>query len=114
MSLERIRELLHGDVAPAPARPRQPGAVEVWSHLLVTDGIEVVIEPSRAGCSPEAVRLFIQGVVALHREIMTEAACVADETTVSEQQTGIHPSTFSPRPDQSSSGSHVLCGSARW
>lgn len=84
VSLERIREVLHGDVAPLPPRPRQPGAVEVWSHLLVADGIEVVIEPSRAGLSPEAVRQFIQGVIALHREITSGAGGVADKTITPE------------------------------
>jgi len=30
----------------------------------VADGVEVVIEPGRAGLSPEQVRGFIQGVMA--------------------------------------------------
>ena len=65
VSLERIREMLHSDQqAPIPARPRAPGSVEVRSHLTVADGIEVVIEPGRAGLSPAQVRDFIQGVMA--------------------------------------------------
>ena len=38
VSLERIRELLSGEVPPVPPRPRGPGTVEVWSHLVVADG----------------------------------------------------------------------------
>ena len=64
VSLERIRELLQGDQAPVPARPHAAGSVEVRSHLTVADGIEVVIEPGRAGLSPEQVRGFIRGVMA--------------------------------------------------
>ena len=72
VSLERIRELLQGEAAPVPPRPRQPGSVTVCSHLHVAEGIEVVIDASRAGLSPERLRQFIQGVLALHREIAAE------------------------------------------
>jgi DNA-binding transcriptional MerR regulator len=64
VSLERIRDLLQGGEAPVPARERAAGSVEVRSHLTVADGIEVVIEPGRAGLSPAQVRGFIQGVMA--------------------------------------------------
>lgn len=71
VSLERIRDLLQGEAAPVPPRPRHPGSVEVCSHLQVADGIEVVIEASRAGLSPEALRRFVQGVIALHQDIVS-------------------------------------------
>lgn len=69
VSLERIRELLQGEAAPVPPRPAVPGSVEVRSHLTVADGIEVVIEPGRAGLSPEQVRQFIKGVMALYGQV---------------------------------------------
>ena len=69
VSLERIRDLLHGDVATVPPRPRVAGAVEVCSHLIVADGIEVVIEPNRAGLSPEQARRFIKEVMAAYAAI---------------------------------------------
>ena len=69
LSLERIRELLDGDVPAAPARPAQAGTVEVRSHLTVADGIELVIEPGRAGLSPEQVRGFARGVMALYQQM---------------------------------------------
>lgn len=69
VSLERIRELLHGEQAPIPPRPRAIGSVEVCSHLTVADGIEVVIEPGRAGLSPEQVRHFIKGVMAVFAQV---------------------------------------------
>lgn len=64
LSLERIRELLHAPADPAllPPAPRRPGTVEVWSHLVVGDGIELVIEPGRARLSPEQVRALFADV----------------------------------------------------
>ena len=70
VSLERIRELLAGGEPPVPPRPRAAGTVEVWSHLVVADGIEITLEPTRARLSPEAVRAFFDGVRRLHREIV--------------------------------------------
>lgn len=69
VSLDRIRELLQGEEAPVPARARKAGSVEVWSHLHVADGLEVVIEPGRAQLSPEQVRAFTRGVIALYGSI---------------------------------------------
>lgn len=69
VSLDRIRELLHGEEAPVPARARKAGSVEVRSHLHVADGLEVVIEPGRAQMSPEQVRAFTRGVMALYASI---------------------------------------------
>ena len=69
VSLERIRELLHGASAPVPPRPRAPGAVEVCSHLNIADGVELVVEPARAGLKPEELRRFFREVLALHRQI---------------------------------------------
>ena len=69
VSLDRIRELLHGDQAPVPARPRVAGSIDVMSHLTVADGVEVVIEPGRAGLSPEQVRSFVKGVMALYAQV---------------------------------------------
>lgn len=69
VSLDRIRELLQGKEAPVPTRARKSGSVEVWSHLHVADGLEVVIEPGRAQMSPEQVREFTRGVMALYSSI---------------------------------------------
>ncbi|MCL4744606.1 MAG: MerR family transcriptional regulator [Burkholderiaceae bacterium] len=69
LSLERIGELLAGAPADVPPRPRGPGTLEVWSHAVVADGIELTIEPSRAGLSPEQLRALFRGVTALYEEI---------------------------------------------
>lgn len=77
VSLERVRGLLRGEEAPVPAKSKKTGSIEVCSHLSVTDGLEVVIEPTRAGLTPEQVREFAKGVIALYASI-TAAKDVQD------------------------------------
>jgi DNA-binding transcriptional MerR regulator len=49
LSLERIGELLKQQAAgPLPPTPRRAGTVEVWSHLVVADGVELTLEPGPA------------------------------------------------------------------
>ena len=69
VSLERIRDLLSGETPAVPPRPRASGAVEVWSHLVIADGIEITLEPGRAGLTTEQARAFFKGVLALHQNI---------------------------------------------
>ena len=69
LSLERIRELLQGGETDLPQPRKRPGSVEVRSHLNVADGIEIVIEPSRAGMTPEQVRQFTRGVMELYASL---------------------------------------------
>lgn len=78
VSLDRIGELLQGEAAPVPPRPRAAGSVEVCSHMTVADGIEVVIEPGRAGLSPEQVRGFVRGVMAVFAQVSDDKAPMAD------------------------------------
>ena len=70
LSLERIGELLKQQAAgPLPPTPRRPGTVEVWSHLVVADGVELTLEPSRAGLTPEEVRAFFRAVTQAYAQI---------------------------------------------
>ena len=79
LSLERIRELLAGGEEDLPPpRPRQPGAVEVKSHILIADGVELMIEPGRAGLSPEAVRELFRRVLTAYDAITKEGEKDAD------------------------------------
>ena len=73
LSLERIRQLLEGaDPAVPPPAPRRAGSVEVRSHLIVADGVELVIEPGRAGLKPEEVRKLFKSVLAAYGDIIKE------------------------------------------
>lgn len=73
LSLERIRELLQGAPPEVPARPRGAGTVEVWSHLVVDDGVELMVDPSRAGLGPEQVRALFAGVGEVMQRIRHDA-----------------------------------------
>jgi DNA-binding transcriptional MerR regulator len=86
VSLERIRELLHGAEAPVPPRPFVAGAVEVRSHLTVADGVEVVIEPGRAGLSPEQVRRFTRAVMTAFESLNTSPTSPGDVAEHSQQE----------------------------
>ena len=72
LSLERIRELIAGAPEDPPRRPVPPGSVEIWSRATVADGLEVHLEPGRAGLTPEQVRAFIRGLAALYRQTRSE------------------------------------------
>jgi DNA-binding transcriptional MerR regulator len=69
VSLERIRDVLSGEPAPVPPRPRQPGSVEVRSHLFVAEGVELEISPERSGLSPEQIRAFVRAVMTSFEDI---------------------------------------------
>jgi len=72
VSLERVRDLLAKPVE-TPALPsRPPGTVEVWSHLIVADGLEMTLEPSRARLSPEQVRRFARLVAQAYEAVRKE------------------------------------------
>jgi DNA-binding transcriptional MerR regulator len=70
LSLDRIGELLRQQATgPLPPTPRRPGTVEVWSHLVVADGVELTLEPGRAGLTPEQVRAFFREVTGAYAQI---------------------------------------------
>jgi DNA-binding transcriptional MerR regulator len=70
LSLERISEVMKQPTnGPLPPTPRRGGTVEVWSHLVVSDGVEVTLEPGRAGLTPEQVRKFFRAVTRAYQEL---------------------------------------------
>jgi len=69
LSLERIRELIHGDVGELPPKKQTPGSIEVWSRISVAPGIELNVEAGVAGLSPEEMRNFFRTVMAAYQEI---------------------------------------------
>lgn len=81
VSLDRIRELLRGEEPPVAPRPRAVGSVSVHSHLTVAEGIEVVIDPERAGLRPEEVRRFVKGVMATYAGLKASGDASEQEQT---------------------------------
>jgi DNA-binding transcriptional MerR regulator len=72
LSLERIKELLAGGEGEGPLPPlhrRKPGDVEVWSHMVIRDGVELNVEPQQADLTPVQIRKLSRGVLKLIREI---------------------------------------------
>ena len=75
LSLERISQLLDEGVEPSagpPPPPTRPGTVEVRSHLMLDDGLELVVEPHRANLSPEQVRDLFKRVTEQFEELKKE------------------------------------------
>ena len=69
LSLERIRDLLHGEVTDLPPPlPKAPGTIEVWSRLQIAPGIELSVEAGVAGLSPEELRNFFRKVLGAYQE----------------------------------------------
>lgn len=68
LSLERIRELLHGEPDDLPPKRQAAGSIEVWSRLLVAPGIELSVEAGTAGLSPDELRTFFRKVMAAYQE----------------------------------------------
>ena len=76
LSLERIQEILTGDQDAdknrkpiPPPLPKKQGSVEVWSHLFVSDGVELHIEPKRAGLNPDQVRTLFREITNFYRNM---------------------------------------------
>ena len=70
LSLDKIGDVLKQQASgPLPPTPRRAGTVEGWSHLVVAEGVEVNLEPGRAGLSPEQVRAFFRGVTQLYQQV---------------------------------------------
>lgn len=73
LSLERIKELMsEPDLGAVPLKPKWPGMVEVWSHMHIADGVELHVEPGRAGLSPEELREFLKAVMLAYENATKE------------------------------------------
>ncbi len=55
-----------------PPIPRQRGSVEVWSHLVIDMGVEILLDPRRSGLTPEQVRALARGVMELFDRLRSE------------------------------------------
>jgi len=71
LSLEAIAEALGTGDGEGPSGLRK-GSVEVWSRVLVDEGVELFVDPQRARLSPEGLRKLARGVADLHGKILEE------------------------------------------
>lgn len=75
LSLDEIRDAIEQGLRPTMAarRASPPGSVEVWSRLTVADGVELSIEPGRAGLKSEDVRALFRQVMRAYETIRKES-----------------------------------------
>lgn len=71
LSLDAIADLLQARSEP-PVAPARAGAVEVRSHLTVSDGLELVVAPDRARLTTTQIRRLFLEVQALHARLLEE------------------------------------------
>lgn len=72
IALDRIREVLAGEPAAVPPRPRTAGSVEVRSHVWIAPGVELQISADEAQVTPEQVRAMARAVLSAWQEIKEE------------------------------------------
>lgn len=68
MSLDAIADLLMAKSRP-PEPAQRPGTVQLHSHLLVADGVELVVCAERAGLNQSQLRQLFHAVTAAYSEI---------------------------------------------
>ena len=73
LSLGRISEILKtSDLDNLPPLKRTSGQIETWSHMSITDGLELHINASRAGLTPESSRQFLKEIIQSYQRIVEE------------------------------------------
>ena len=74
VSLERIRDLLHGEPAPVPLKTQEIGSISVCTHLMVAPGVSLVIDAGRAAWTPEQLREFVRQAMELAEQVKANPA----------------------------------------
>jgi len=78
LSLDAISGLLQARSEP-PVSPNRPGAVEVRSHLIVADGLELVVAPERSGLTQTQLRQLFRQVQDAYRRIVDDRSTPTGE-----------------------------------
>lgn len=73
-SLESIRALMQDDDEKVMPSAPVSGEIRICSHVHLAEGIELVIDPERAGLDPRQLRTLISETLDLLDEIKTPAA----------------------------------------
>ncbi len=70
--LERIRQVMNGEVEAPPISTRKPGSIEVKTHVHVLPGVEIQISPELSGLSPEQIRMLLKVVMAATQRVLNK------------------------------------------
>jgi DNA-binding transcriptional MerR regulator len=74
LSLKRIRELLKVNETKTllpPPMPREKGSIEIRSHVMIDEGIELTINPARSNLTPKKVRQLVDSIMEAYENIQT-------------------------------------------
>jgi len=76
LSLERIQEILKDEKNISqrskplpPPRRKKEGTVDLWSHLYISDGIELMVEPNQSGLNPNQLRVLFREIIKKYKII---------------------------------------------
>ena len=75
LSLDAIGELLLAK-REAPVAPSRPGTIEVRSHLIVAEGLELMVAPERAGLTQSQLRQLFQIVQTAYTDLINNDGTV--------------------------------------
>jgi DNA-binding transcriptional MerR regulator len=68
LSLDAISDLLHAK-RDAPISPLRPGTVDVRTHLVLAEGLELVVSPERADLTQAQLRQLFHAVRTAYEKI---------------------------------------------
>lgn len=71
LSLDAIGNVLQAK-QDVPVAPKRPGSIEVRSHLVVADGVELAVAPDRAKLTQDQLRELFRAVQAAYADIQNE------------------------------------------
>lgn len=75
LSLERIAEIVEQPNAlNIPIKQPQPGSVELWSHLMISEGLQLMIEPGRSGLTSAQIRQLSRDILTAYHNLKKESS----------------------------------------
>ena len=77
ISLERVGEVLAGGESPITPKQRQPGSIDVKSHVYLAPGIELQISAEEAGMSPEQLRALMKELISVTDKVLKKNSGVS-------------------------------------
>ena len=77
ISLERVGEVLAGGESPVAVKHRQPGSVDVKSHIYLAPGVELQISAEEAGMSPEQLRTLMKELISVTNKVLKKNSGVS-------------------------------------
>lgn len=72
VSLERIAGILNGIDSQDHLPPRRVGGIEVWSRILLAEGVELSINAEQAQLSPAQLRAFQSACMDLLKDMQQQ------------------------------------------